>query len=255
MAIEVSKTKKKIKVGSGMNTFFQVTLFLFFIVGTGFLGVSYLHSSAKKVEVQIEEEIQKKIAEVPEKEEIEERIRAHFELVNDFKLIETSRFLSSRFFDPFQKAIHPEVEVFNANIELKEGRVNFSGEAKNITVISEQFKGFKDIDYVTAVTLSSMSIDESTESTIERDKRIVEFSFTIEIDTELFKSTTDDYSDDDEYSDDNGEEEEEEEEDDNREDGDDDLIDDENDDDNDDIDNDLLENNDNNNDNNIEEND
>lgn len=189
MAIEVSNKKKKTKSISGVNAFFQVTLFLFFIVGIAYFGVSHLYNSAEKRGRQIEETIQQKLDEVPEREEIEQRIRDYFNLVNDFKNIQSQRFLSSSFFSPFEEAVHPEVEVFSASIDLEIGRVSFSGEAKNITTIAEQFRGFKEIDYVESVSLSNFSVEGEDSEEMPNPKSKVSFSFEITINTDLFKET------------------------------------------------------------------
>ncbi len=188
MAIEVSKRKKTTKTISGINSFFQITLFLFFVVGIVYFGVFLLYQSSEKRGLEIEEEIQKKLDEVPDREEIEEKIMKYFNLINDFKLVESSRFLSSAFFSPFEQAIHPEVEVFNANVILNSGKINFSGKAKNIITVSEQFKGLKNIEYVKSVSLSGLSIeiDETTEQSTKRSA--VDFNFEIEIDTEVLKN-------------------------------------------------------------------
>ncbi len=191
MAIEISNKKKKTKSISGVNAFFQVTLFLFFIVGIAYFGVSRLHQSAERRGKEIEATIQARLDEVPEREEIEERIRNYFNLINDFKMVQSKRFLTSYFFEPFQRAVHPNVEIFNASVDLELGRVSFSGKAKDITTVTEQFKGFKEIEYIESVSLSNFSVEIDEALGKPTPKSLVDFSFVIEIDTDLFKENED----------------------------------------------------------------
>ncbi len=189
MAIEVSKKKKQSKPISGINAFLQISLFLFFLTGVAYFGVFQLHQSAEERGLEIEAKIQEKLDDVPEREEKEKRIRDYFNLINDFKLIESNRFLSSYFFEPFQKAIHSEVEIFNATVTLDTGVVNFSGKAKNIVVVGEQLMALKSIDYIEDVSLSSLSIEVDEVAEQSTKKSIVNFSFVIEINSDLFKET------------------------------------------------------------------
>lgn len=189
MAIEVLKKKKQSKPISGINAFLQISLFLFFLGGIAYFGVFQLHQSAEKKGLEIEAKIQEKLDEVPEREEIEKRIRDYFNLITDFKLIESNRFLSSYFFEPFQKAVHPGVEVFSANVVLDTGVVNFSGRARNIIVVGEQLKALQNIDYVENVSLSSLSIEVDEVVGQSSQRSSVNFSFVVEINPDLFKET------------------------------------------------------------------
>jgi len=179
MAIKVSEIKKKTKVPEGVDALFYFSLFLFFLVGAFYLFMLNLNLKAEEKKVEIEQAIENKKAEIPEKKDLEETAQKYFNLVEDFKLISENRRVTSSFFGPFEKMVHPEVFLFEAEINLDENEGIFSGEGEDLVVVGQQFHFLKNNESVLNVEL--------TELTVSREEEKVLFSFSIKFNEELFR--------------------------------------------------------------------
>ncbi len=182
MAIEVSSSKKRASASpQWLDRVLYAGVIVFLIAG-GLAGfIFWANRNADKEKERITALIEEAESELKKRSDLEREIIKYAHLVGDFKTVTLSRRLPSKFFDPFQKAVHPKVEVYKASISLEDGLLQFEGVAQNLTVIGQQFGALKNIEYISSVILSSVSVVES-----DSGSRI-NFSITGILDTEMLK--------------------------------------------------------------------
>ncbi len=195
MAIEVGKTQKKSNLPKGFDPIFYLALVIFLLAGAAFGVVFWFNMQALEEKERLEELTEEQEMELAKRSELEEEVREYSNLVEDFQFLVRERYLASEFFQPFQKAIHPRVVIFNANVSMEEGRVDFDGETESFVAIGQQFRAFQDIEYTTNIEMNSLSLVE------DEDGERVTFSFTMTMNPDVFKGV---------YSKDEEEEKEEE---------------------------------------------
>jgi|GEM_PF-1842170 len=182
MAIEVSQQKKKkVKAPEGLDLFFQAMIFLFVLVVGGYFFMLHLNTQAEEIGREIEDEIARRKAAVPEREEMEDRARYHRHLIEDFQDIIDARYVMSPFFSPFEGSVHPSAEVFVLNIEPEERTVRVSGKGEDFVAVGQQFYALKAREFVEELSLSNLS-------TVREDEEVVavEFTFDMQVEEELF---------------------------------------------------------------------
>ena len=182
MAIEVQKKKKGIDLPKGLDIFLQGMIALFAVMGIIYLSLLYLNAQVNEEKKIIEEQIEAKKAEIPEKQELERVAHEYRNLIEDFKLVSQNRNTFSLFFNPFEEMVHPSVIIFSTRVNLEESVVNFTGEAEDITVLGQQFFALKNNKNIESVTLSSMEIEKE-------EKRVV-FSFEAQLKENFFIKET-----------------------------------------------------------------
>ncbi len=178
MAIKVSEKKKENKLPKGVDMLFQFAVFLFILVGSSYFFMMYLNAEAEEKKMEIEQAIEDKRAEIPEKEKIEEEVRGYFNLIEDFKLVVENNRVLSPFFVPFEKMIHPNVSVFEMGVNLDDGKGVITGGGENLVAVGQQFHLLKNSDFITNVDLTGL--------TVSKDGQI-SFSFSIIFSVELFE--------------------------------------------------------------------
>ncbi len=177
MAIQVDNKKKKVKLPKSLDILFNFALALFLVVTSSYFLISFLIVNAEEVKREIEHNIEKKKAEVPEREEFEEAARNYFNLIEDFKVVVEKQKLVSLIFEPVEKITHPAVVINNANINLENNQGQIGGVGKNLIVIGQQFHALKNNEFISSVSLDALSVTEDGE---------VNFSFTLGFKERLF---------------------------------------------------------------------
>jgi hypothetical protein len=177
MAIEVGKKKKETKLPKSLDLFFQFTIFLFVLVGASYFFMIFINARALDTKTQIEEQIKKKEAEIPEREELEKTAQEYFNLVEDFKTVVENHQVVSAFFDPFERIIHPKISVISVLLDVKNSEVSFMGEGENLVAVGQQFLILKNSEVVKEISLEQISLIEEI-----GEKKRVEFVFKIKID-------------------------------------------------------------------------
>ncbi len=183
MAIEVGEKKKEVKLPEGMDALFQFSVVLFVLVGLSYFFVWYLDVRAKETQEEIEMQIEQTKAQIPEKQALEEKARAHFNLIEDFKLVLDNHHISSPFFGFFEEIIHPNSMIFNVGYDFDENTGIVTGKGEDLVVVGQQFNALKDSQIVREVDLVELVVDDDEDT----GERIFAFSFQIRIDRELFE--------------------------------------------------------------------
>jgi len=185
MAIEVGKKKKKgSKTPKGLDIFFQAMVILFIIIVGSYFFAQHLKSQAEETKTEIESEIERRKAEVPEKKEMEDAARYYSNLIRDFKTVSDNRHIISSFFSPLERSIHPEVTIVALNIDPEGKSAVIEGEGEDFIAVGQQFHALKNRDFIEDVALSSLS-------TVRDGEEIdyITFVFDIEIVEDLFTKT------------------------------------------------------------------
>jgi hypothetical protein len=142
----------------------------------------FLNSKALKVKTEIEEQIKRKEAEIPEREELEKTAQYYFNLVEDFKTVVQNHTVTSPFFEPFEKIVHPKVLFYNISLDINKKTISFSGAGENLTAVGQQFLVLKNNNAVKNISLTNLSLIEAER---EGEKKRVEFSFSGELEPTL----------------------------------------------------------------------
>lgn len=187
MAIKVDKKKKEIEVPKGLDIFFYAMVFLFLVAVGGYFFMLHINQQAEEKRVEIEEEIERKRAEVPEKEKMEERARRYYDLIEDFQMIVSGRYVVSPFFEFFEESIHPVARVSVLDISPSERSARVMGTGEDFTAVGQQFYALKEKELVQDVALSSLS-------TVREDEEFshIEFVFELTIAPGLFGNEMED---------------------------------------------------------------
>ncbi len=178
MAIQVSEKKKESNLPKGVDMLFQFAVVLFILVSISYFAMMYFNAEAKETKAEIELAIETKKAEIPEKQELERKARDYFNLVEDFKLLVKNQRVTSLFFEPFEKMIHPEVSLSDMRINLNENTGTFTGKGEDLVAVGQQFHALKNKDFISDVGLTGLTVSEEGE---------IVFSFLIKFDTDFFK--------------------------------------------------------------------
>ncbi len=182
MAIEVSSNKKRAGAAPQWLDRALYAGVVIFIIAGGLAGfIFWANRGADKEKERITALIEEAENELAKRSELEKEILRYAYLVSDFKTVSVSRKLPSKFFNPFQKAVHPKVEVYSANISLEDGSLQFEGEAQDLRIIGQQFTALKKLEYISEVVLSSVSVVEDEGSSH------VTFSIAGVLNTDLLK--------------------------------------------------------------------
>ncbi len=160
MAIQIDDKKKKVKLPKSLDILFNFALALFLIVTASYFLISFLIANAEEVKKEIEYNIEKKKAEIPEREELEETARSYFNLIEDFKNVVEKQKLVSLVFEPLERITHPAIVINNVNINLVDNQAQISGIGKNLVVIGQQFHALKNNEFVSTVNLDALSVTE-----------------------------------------------------------------------------------------------
>lgn len=181
MAIQVTEKKKEIKIPKGVDILFQFGVVLLVVIGLAYLATFYLSTKAVEEKKEVEQSIENKKAEIPEKQKLEETARYYRNLIDDFQMIVKNNRILSPFFQPFQKMVHPEVILVNLSVNLLESQGSFMGQAEDIVAVGQQFMALKDNENIRSVSLESLLISGD-----DAEERKIDFSFVINVDKDLF---------------------------------------------------------------------
>jgi Tfp pilus assembly protein PilN len=181
MAIQVSAKKKEVKMPKGIDILFNFSVVFLVFVGMVYFFTVYLNVRAENIKEDLEQKIESKRAEIPEKQELEKIATTYFQLIEDFKLVTKNRKTVSTFFKPFEKMIHPEVVISDMSLNLLQDEVLIFGKGEDIIAVGQQFRALKENKDVLAVNLSELNISE------EENEDNVRFSFSIKVDKDLLK--------------------------------------------------------------------
>ncbi len=181
MAIQVTEKRKEVKLPKGVDVLFNFAIVLFIIVGFAYFFTMYLNVKAEETKDEIKQRIEAKKAEIPEKAKLEKTAQAYFHLIEDFKTISRNQKITSPFFIPFEKMIHPEVTIFDISFNLDGGEGLMTGVGKNLLVVGQQFHALKNNENVSNVNLSSLIISG------DEEEKSVNFSFIMNINKDIFE--------------------------------------------------------------------
>ncbi len=178
MAIQVSEKKKESTLPKGVDMLFRFAIVFFILVSLSYFFMMYLNAEAVETKTEIESAIETKKAEIPEKEELEKKIRDYFNLIEDFKLIVKNHRVMSPFFEPFEKMIHPEVSLSEMRLDLSGNTGTFAGKGEDLVAVGQQFHVLKNREFISDVELTGLTVSEDDE---------VVFSFLIKLNADFFK--------------------------------------------------------------------
>lgn len=185
MAIEIVP-KPPEKIPFWQNILFYLSLILF-------LGTIFTYFILVRFEKRTQDEIQKldaKIAEIrtPEQISLENELRSKQKKIDDFSRIFKERKFPLKFLDfaegsfsetkKFASLIHPQVQILNFSLNLKEGKLEISGITENYITLEQQLIIFQKEPLIKEVNLSNFSPGKEGK---------VNFAFSLTFDPSIFK--------------------------------------------------------------------
>ncbi len=208
MAIQIDNKKKKVKMPKSLDVLFNFALALFLVVVGSYFLISFLIANAEEVKREIEHNIEKKKAEIPERENLEEVARDTFNIIEDFKVIVEKQKLVSLIFGPLEKMTHPRASISSVSVNISNQQMNMSGMADGFVSAGQQFQALKENSLINSVSLDGLSLNEDGQ---------VMFSFVINLKDGLLdfnnihqiKDTPEDVEEEEEIVEEEEEEEEE----------------------------------------------
>ncbi len=160
MAIQIDNKKKKVKMPKSLDVLFNFALALFVVVIGSYFLISFLIANAEEVKREIEHNIEKKKAEIPERESLEEVARDTFNIIEDFKIIVEKQKLVSLIFGPLEKMTHPRASISSVSVNISNQQMNISGMADGFVSAGQQFQALKDNTLISSVSLDGLSLNE-----------------------------------------------------------------------------------------------
>lgn len=145
------------------------------------------------LERRIPAEIQKLEAEIAQSKsqeviDLEDELKKKKKKIDDFSKIISQRKFPTKFFGfaegsfsetkKFASLIHPQVQILDFSLNLKDGKLNISGLTENFVTLEQQYLIFKKEPLVKEVNLASFSVGKEGK---------VNFSFDLTFDPSVFK--------------------------------------------------------------------
>lgn len=130
--------QEELKQPKGLKILFYFGLaFLFFSI-VGFFILNHFLEEAQKERSTLEVTIKERLT--PEKLKIKEEVFSYQRKINDFSFLINQQTEISKFFNAFEKIVHPYVwfSMFDIILRNGEGVVTLSGRAQNFEVLGQQ---------------------------------------------------------------------------------------------------------------------
>jgi Tfp pilus assembly protein PilN len=167
MVIELTPKKPEKKPFIFLDFFFYFSFILLFIILLSLGGSFLLENNLKKNLKEIEEEIAKK--ESAEGKRDEAKVLLIQKQINDFIFLLNSRYSNSRFFDSFQKIVHPKVYFDRIDLKIENGIASLSGLTESPLTLSQQLFAFRRSGYFKKIDLKRISISNEGKYQFEID--------------------------------------------------------------------------------------
>jgi hypothetical protein len=158
MAIELTPKKPKEKPFTFFDFFFYFS-FILVLITLAIFGIFFLVEKNLKRNL---EEVKKEIIakETSERKEKEAKVLLIQKQINDFFFLFDSQRFNSRFFDSFQKVVHPKVHFSKIDLRIGEDIVSLSGATENPITLAQQIMAFKQADFLREINLKKVSLSK-----------------------------------------------------------------------------------------------
>jgi len=157
--MEIIQKKSSLQSSKGLKILFYISLiFLFFSIVGFFVLNNFLKNTKKEFET-LEITLAKEIA--PEKLTLKREVLSYQEKIDNFSFLIDQQKKNSKFFEAFEKIIHPQVWFSEFSLDSKEKTVTLSGHAQNFEALGQQLLIIKnEYDWIKNFSLKAISINK-----------------------------------------------------------------------------------------------